>query len=78
MKVSRATNYASGINRQAKRHVERWVVLAIYADARLNVEYAYRTERGAKGQVAHLERMIHIDATRSLGGEIPMVGVTIT
>ncbi len=74
-----ATNYCSGLNRQAKSKTQRWEVTAVYADRGLvpDVVYPYRTEAGARRHVAHLERLIASDATRSLGGEVAMVSATI-
>ncbi len=73
-----ATNYCGQLNRAMKIRAQRWVVRAIYADTRLNVEYVYRTERGAQAQLAHLRRMIDSDATRSLGNETPMIATSIS
>jgi hypothetical protein len=72
-----ASNYTTALNRQAKRHTERWIVTAIYADTKLNTEYAYRTQAGATNQVAHLQRLIQSDASRNLGCEIPLVATDI-
>lgn len=70
-----ASNYVSRLNKVAKSHTEAYIVTAIYADARCNVVYRYRTLRGAESQVEYLRRIIASDAARSLGSEIPMVDV---
>lgn len=46
--MTRASNYATSINKQAHAQAHKWVVRCFYTDPRANTEYVFRSEFGAR------------------------------